>query len=130
MPDPALPGPDPAAAARRRWAIDVAITLVVTIAQLGASHGTSAMRPGAGPGWLSYLLLAAASVVLLGRRRYPVAVLAVSLAATLWAEAIGHVGIPWLALIVAFVNADLAGRRLAAIGSLVIGYAAASLVSP
>jgi signal transduction histidine kinase len=76
------------------------------------------------PGWPGYLLLTVAGLVLIFRRRFPVPVLAVSLGATLLAGAISHPGMIWIALIVAFFNAVVAGKRLAAIASLVIGYAA------
>ncbi len=110
--------------ARRRWAADVAITLVVTLAQLGATHAAGAWHRGAAasPGWPVYLLVAVAGLALIARRRYPVAVLAVSLGATLGAGAFTGNGMIWIALIVAFVNAVLAGKRLAAVASLVIGY--------
>ena len=62
-------------------------------------------------------------LALLARRRYQGAVLAVVLAATLGATALGARA-AWLGLIVAFFTAVLRGRRLAAIASLVIGYAA------
>jgi signal transduction histidine kinase len=74
----------------------------------------------AGP--LAYVLLVLGGVSLLARRRYPVAVLAVAMVSTL---AAGHFGAlaAWFVLIAAFVNAVLFRRRLAAIASLVIGYA-------
>jgi signal transduction histidine kinase len=116
---------------RRRWLVDIAIAVVAAAVQLGAVHATSswahpAARAAASsaPGWPAYLLLAVAGLVLTFRRRFPVAVLAVSLGATLLAGAISHVGMIWIALIVAFFNAVVAGKRLAAIASLVIGYAA------
>ena len=114
--------PDP----RRRWAIDIAIAVVVTAAQLGAAHVTGhwGHPSGSAPGWPADLLLAAAGLALAFRRRFPVAVLAASLGGTLAADAISHTGMIWLALIVAFFNAVVAGERLAAIASLVIGYAA------
>ena len=49
------------------------------------------------------------------------AVLAVSLGATLWAQAVGG-GFIWIALIAAFINAATAGKHIAAAASLVIGY--------
>ena len=78
-------------------------------------------RPG--PGILAYVLLAVGGASLLARRRYPVAVLAVTLATTLWASA-EHARAIYLALIVAFFTAVLAKKRAAAIASLVIGYVA------
>jgi signal transduction histidine kinase len=117
-------GLSPAGDARRRRAADIAITLVVTLAQLGATHAAGAWQRGAAasPGWPVYLLVAVAGLALIVRRRYPVAVLAVSLGATLGAGAFSSCGMIWIALIAAFVNAVLAGRRLAAVASLVIGY--------
>jgi len=115
---------------RRRWAVDIAIAAVVTAVQL-AIVAAASWRHAAGaapvttPGWPDYLLLAVAGQVLIFRRRFAVAVLAVSLGATLLAGAISSAGMIWLALIVAFVNAVVAGERLAAIASLAIGYAGA-----
>src|SRR5215469_12820740 len=70
--------PDP----RHRWAIDIAIAVVVTVAQLGAAHGTWSWAhhgrgpAGSAPGWPAYLLLTVAGLALIFRRRLPVAVLA------------------------------------------------------
>ena len=125
MTESALAGTRPQDA-RRRWVIDITIAVVVTAVQLGATHAASSWghRPASPPDWAGYLLLAVAGLVLTFRRLFPVAVLAVSLAATLLAGAVGHAGTIWLALIVAFVSAVVAGKRLAAVISLVIGYAA------
>ncbi len=51
--------------------------------------------------------------------------LAATLAAALGAQAAGGASLLWIALIVALFSAILARQRLAAIASLVIGYAAA-----
>ncbi|HTZ91245.1 MAG TPA: histidine kinase [Streptosporangiaceae bacterium] len=111
--------------APRRWLIDITIALVVAAVQLGATDAAwSWHHSQSAPNWAGYLLLAVAGLVLIFRRQFPVAVLAVSLAATLLAGAVGHAGMIWLALIVAFVSAVVAGKRLAAVISLVIGYAA------
>ena len=67
------------------------------------------------------MLLAVGGVSLLARRRYPVAVLAVTLVTALWAGRLSA-SVVWLALIVAFFTAVLARKRAAAIASLVIGY--------
>ena len=119
-----LAGGRPAADPRRRWAVDGALTVVVTAAQLGASHATfSAWQSGTvSRPWPVYPLLAVAALVLIARRRFPVAVLAVSLGTTLAAGAIGPSGMIWIALIVAFFSAVIAGRQLAAAASLAIGY--------
>ena len=71
-----------------------------------------------------YVLLAAGPAALLGRRRFPATVLAVAAAAAVGFVALEPVrGLPYLALIAAFVNADLAGRRWAAITGLAASYA-------
>jgi signal transduction histidine kinase len=96
----------------------------VTAVQLGATYADSSRHAGAGQvGTLSYVLLAVGGAALILRRRYPVGVLAVTLAATLWAAGQNGRAI-YLALIVAFFSAVLAKKRIAAIASLVIGYVA------
>ncbi len=115
---------------RRQWLVDIAIAVVVTAVQLGATRAAlswwhpSHAAAGSARGWAGYLLLAVAGLVLIFRRRFPVAVLTASLGATLLAGAIGNAGMIWIALIAAFFNAVVAGKRLAAVASLVIGYAA------
>jgi signal transduction histidine kinase len=104
----------------RRWAVDTAIALAVTAAQLGGAYAWHRHAVAAGP--TVYIASAVGGMSLIARRRYPVGVLAVALAATLWAEAVSRNGV-WLALVVAFFNAVLARRRAAAVASLVIGYA-------
>ena len=118
------PGPAPRSRAARRWALDAAIAVAVTAVQLGATYADSSRHGGAGQvGTLSYVLLAVGGAALILRRRYPVGVLAVVLATTLWAAGQNGRAI-YLALIVAFFSAVLAKKRIAAIASLVIGYAA------
>ena len=123
------PGPAPRRhAARRwaarRWALDAAIAAAVTAVQLGATYADSSRHGSAGQaGTLSYVLLAVGGAALILRRRYPVGVLAVTLVTTLWAAGQNSQAI-YLALIVAFFSAVLAKKRVAAIASLVIGYAA------
>lgn len=127
MTDPALPGTRPPGRARQ-WAVDVAIALAVTAAQLGATHASTRWGTGrnSASGWDVYLLLAVAGLALIWRRRFPVQVLAVSLAATLAASKIGDGGMIWIALIAAFINAVVARKRAAAVASLVIGYLAST----
>jgi signal transduction histidine kinase len=124
-PDRRGPGP----AARRRWLIDGAIALGVAIVQIGGSHAAAGWHSGPGappaPTATTYVLLGIGALALAARRRYPVAVLAITLGAALWAGAGGSRGLAWLSLIVAFFTAVLARRRAAAIASLVIGYIAA-----
>jgi signal transduction histidine kinase len=109
----------------RRRAMDAAIALAVTAVQLAVFYATSSWgrhHHAAAPGWDVYLLLAVAGLAFVARRRYPVAVLAVSLGATLAAGKLGAAGMIWIALIAAFINAELAGKRVAAAVSLVIGF--------
>jgi signal transduction histidine kinase len=125
MTDSAAPQTRPPDRNRQR-AVDVAIAVGVTVAQLAARHASAVWGAGphAEPGWYVYLLLAVAGMALLARRRFPVGVLAVSLAASIAASRLGHGGMTWIAVIAAFLNAELAGKRLAAAASLVIGYLA------
>ncbi len=114
--------------ARRLTAVatpgDVFAAVILTAVQAGGSYAFSSQH-GQAISPAGYALLVIGPAALLGRRRFPVAVLAVTVAA-----AVGFVsleparGLPYFALIVAFVNAVLAGRRWAAITGLVISYAA------
>jgi signal transduction histidine kinase len=113
------------AAASRPRLTDVLLAVVITAAQLAVIHASSGWHHHAGPGVWDYVLLGAAGAALAFRRRYPVAVLAAALAATFWVAATSDAGAVWLILIAAFINAVIAGRRLAAIGSLIVGYVAA-----
>jgi signal transduction histidine kinase len=100
---------------------DAAVAAVVTGVSLGGSYASGSWHSH-GPNLAGYLLVAAGGVSLVARRRYPVAVLAVTLAAALLATSLGHAGGGWFPLIVAFFTAVQARRRAAAIASLVIGY--------
>src|SRR5579864_5657943 len=102
-------GPPPplgrGAAPPRRWALDAALAAGVIAAEIGGSYAaTSWHHKHTAPGILAYVLLGVGGASLLARRRYPVAVLAVTLASALVA---GHLGasLVWFALIVAFFNA-------------------------
>jgi signal transduction histidine kinase len=107
----------------RQWATDAALAVLATGADLALalsgqhSHGQASPRPGV----FAIVLLIVGGVALLARRRYPRAVLAVVLAATLGATALGAAN-AWLALLVAFFTAVLRGHRVTAIASLVVGY--------
>jgi signal transduction histidine kinase len=104
---------------------DLGIAVLLTCAQLAGFRASLWWsHPHATAGWLPYLLLGAASMALGFRRRYPVGVLAFCLAATLWAGQLSAHGLIWIGLIAAFVNAEIARKRVAAIASLVIGYLA------
>ncbi len=120
---PTGPGRRPRAAAARRWAVDVTIAAAVTAAQVGGTYAWASGNPRHGTvATATYVMLAVGGASLTVRRRYPVAVLAVTLATAMWAGATIQAGPIWLALIVAFFNAVLARKRAAAIASLVIGY--------
>jgi signal transduction histidine kinase len=137
MTRPAESGPRPGRLARRwavvarrwtvvarRWTVDAAIAAAVTAAQVGGTYAGQRWQPGQAPvSPLAYVLLAVGGVVLIARRRYPVTVLAVTLATTLWAAG-ENAHVIYLGLIVAFFTAVLARKRVAAVASLVIGYAA------
>ena len=75
-------------------------------------------------GIAAYLLLAVGGAALIARRRYPVAVLAITLAVAIWPGMASQGRPVWIALIVAFFTAVQARQRAAAIASLVIGYVA------
>ena len=115
------PSPSSAAAARR-WAVDAALAVAVTGLQLAAWLGQAAHAGHQRPGWADYLFLAAGGAALLARRRYPVAVLAVALAAAAGSATLRDAPAPWLVLAAAFVNAVVSRKRGAAIASLVAGY--------
>jgi len=117
---------DRASASNRRWAADAAIAVAVTgvqLAVLSASLSWNRHQLHGSPGWAAYLLLGIGGMSLLGRRRFPEAVLAVALGTALWAGTISGGGMIWIVPIAAFFNAVLARKRLAAILSLVVGYA-------
>lgn len=109
----------------RRSRADAAVAVAVTAVQLAAYSGSLSWHghDQGGAGWPGYVLLSVAGLALLWRRRHPTAVLAVSLAATLWAGAIGG-GFIWLALIAAFISAAMAGKHVAATASVILGYLA------
>jgi signal transduction histidine kinase len=107
----------------RRWLADAGIAAVATGVSLAGSCAAASWHPHSPPmnvvGWL---LVIAGGATLAARRRYPAAVLGVTLAAALVSEQVGHVRLPWLPVIVAFFAAARARRRAAMIASLVIGY--------
>jgi len=114
--------PWPAAAARR-WLADAGIAAVVTGVSLAGCYAAASWHPHSPPmnavGWL---LVIAGGAALIVRRRYPAAVLGVTLAAALVSVPVGHARLPWLPVIVAFFAAARARRRSAMTASLVIGY--------
>ena len=112
-------------AAARRWATDAAIAVAVIAIQVGGTFASSHWHHGqATAGIATYVLLAIGGASLIARRRYPVGVLAVTLAVAIWPGAASQAPLIWIALIVAFFTAVQARQRAAAVASLVIGYVA------
>ncbi len=106
----------------RHWVIDTSIAGVVTVIEVAGTVGSRHWH-GHGQEHVSsfwYLPVFIGGLSLLARRRYPVEVLAVTLAAGLWGARL-NVWPVWLALIVAYFNAVVARRRAAAIASAIIG---------
>jgi signal transduction histidine kinase len=121
-------GPEPAwPASAFSWAVDAAIAAAVILFEVYVSQEAGSWDPHAHqqapPGVLALVLLGLGGAALLARRRYPVAVLLVSLVTAIWAMELGA-KVVWFAVIVAFFTAILARRRAAAIGSLIVGYVA------
>ena len=122
---PHQPGLPPRGAAARRWATDAAIAVAVIAIEVGGTFASAHWHHGhATAGVGTYLLLAAGGASLIARRRYPVGVLAVTLAVAIWPGMASQAHLIWIALIVAFFTAVQARHRAAAVASLVIGYAA------
>ena len=108
----------------RRWVTDAGDRRARD--RRGLAFSLAATRSGTGKRAVSRIRSGSSCSViggaaLLARRRYPRAVLAVVLATTLGAIALGA-DAAWFALLVAFFTAVLRGQRVAAIASLVIGY--------
>jgi signal transduction histidine kinase len=100
----------------------VLIAALVIAVQLAVVHAAAGWHGHTGLGIWGYVALAAAGAALAVRRRYPVAVLAVALAVTFAVKAASHAAAIWVVLIVAIFSAVFAGRRVAAIVSLVAAY--------
>jgi signal transduction histidine kinase len=106
------------------WRVDVLPAVLITAFTLAITHfgGRHQLQrhhlEAAG-----YLLIAIAGLSLIGRRRWPVATLGVTLAAV-WGYLLLNYpeGPIWIALIVALFNAMIRGYRLVVWGALVIGY--------
>lgn len=101
---------------------DVFLAAGIALVQVGGSAAISA-RHGQHISFLGYLLLAAGPAALLIRRSFPATAWWVAVAAAVWFAAVEPArGLPYLALIISFVTAVLAGRRWPAIGGLVVSY--------
>ncbi|CAN5730667.1 sensor histidine kinase [soil metagenome] len=105
-----------ASRSRPRFGPAPVLPLLVGAFQIVGTYFAGLQQPGRRPfDAVAFLLLAAGPAALMFRRRRPVIVLVVVLAATLGYYLIGYPRGPiFLALIVAFVGAVLAGRRAAA----------------
>jgi signal transduction histidine kinase len=110
----------------RRWLVDAGVAATVTGVSLGGSLAAANWHQG-GPqlNTVGILLLVGSGASLTVRRRFPRAVLGVTLAAALVSGPVGHARVGWLPVTVALFAAVLARRRAAVIGSLVIGYLSA-----
>jgi signal transduction histidine kinase len=108
------------------------LPLVIGAIQLTGTHFAGKDQPAAESlDALGALLLVAGPAALLLRRRYPATVLGAALAATFVYRLLDYPEGPiFLALIVAFVNAILAGRRVAAFATMIVGYTALQWIEP
>src|SRR5215217_5164102 len=106
------------------WSGDATLALAVGVIQIVATTFAAERQSGREPlDMLGYALLAAGPVALLVRRRHPVPVLGVAFVATLSYWLAGYPRGPvFLALIVAFVTAVMAGYRALAWLSIAVGY--------
>jgi signal transduction histidine kinase len=111
---------------RRPPAPAPALALAVGVLQVGITVVAARHQPERRDlDVLGLLLLAAGPVALVWRRRWPVGVLLLTIGTTLAYLSIGYGRGPvFLALIVAFVTAVMAGRRTVALATLPIGYVA------
>ncbi|HUN32631.1 MAG TPA: sensor histidine kinase [Trebonia sp.] len=102
---------------------DAAIAVAVTgLSLTGSAAAASWHHDEPSMNITAILLLIAAGLSLTARRRYPAAVLGVTMVAALVSESAGHARMAWLPVIVAFFAAVRARRRVAVLTSLVIGY--------
>ena len=104
--------------------MDLAIVAVVALVQIAGTHFAAMSQPERTPLDLAgYALLSVGVMALAARRRFPVTVYYVVLVSDLayWLTDYPR-GPIYLSLIVAFFTVVLAGRRLAAIVGLAIGY--------
>jgi signal transduction histidine kinase len=107
---------------RRRLLVDGLIAAVVVACQVGGTYALAAHR-----GWsvtdAGFALQVASGAALVFRRRFPVAVLAVTYALTFsYLLVERHGGAVWLSVIVAFTTTIVRGMRIPATVFLVLGY--------
>jgi signal transduction histidine kinase len=104
--------------------VDLAVLVVVALVQIAGTHFAAMGQPERKPLDLAgYALLSVGAIALVARRRFPAPVYYIVLVADLsyWLTDYPR-GPIFLSLIVAFFSVVLAGRRLAAIVGLAIGY--------
>jgi len=111
---------------------DVAVAVLVAVAQLGLTPLAARNQPHRQPlDLVAFALLAVGPVALLWRRRSPVGVLAVVMAACVVYFALGYpYGPAWLALIVALWTAVTGGARRAAWAIAFVGLVAYFALAP
>jgi signal transduction histidine kinase len=100
------------------------LPVVVAVIQVMGTYFSSMKQPDQRSlDALAVLLLIAGPVALIGRRRYPVVVLWSVLAITLGYFLLDYPRGPiFVSLVIAFVTTVMAGRRIAALTSLIVGY--------
>lgn len=112
----------PAAPWRRYLLLDGLIAVVVAVCQVGGTYALAAHR-GWSVGDAGFALEAASGAALILRRRFPLAVLAVTYMLTFsYLLVERHGGTVWLAVIVAFATAVVRGLRMPATAFLILGY--------
>lgn len=104
--------------------VDAAVVAVSGLISVGGTALASTHQPDDhGFGAVGITLLVVAVLALAFRNRYPVAVLAVVVAATMSHWSLGYARGPvFIPLIVALVTVVLHGHRIAAVASLVVGF--------
>jgi signal transduction histidine kinase len=109
---------------RRGWRLDLVMTLAVGVAQVLGTYGAAQGQPERRHlDALAYVLLAAPSLALMARRRFPVPTYVFVLGTTMAYSVIGYPRGPiFFALIIAFFTVVITGHRLAAILGLAAGY--------
>ncbi|HZR12705.1 MAG TPA: histidine kinase [Acidimicrobiia bacterium] len=113
----------PRSARARTIAIEVALVAGSALVELGATAVAAGHQSRGDLGAAGIALLAAGIAVLPLRRRFPIGVLAATLATTLAYWSLGYPRGPiFVALVVAFGYVVLRGLRAAAVTSLVIGF--------
>jgi signal transduction histidine kinase len=108
------------------WRVDVLPALLIGALQIGLTRVSARHQPAhqaLDP--LAITLLGISALSLIGRRRWPVATLGVTFAATLAFFLLGYAQGPvWLPLIFALFTVMIRGYRLLAWGTLALGYPA------